>query len=102
MFKKITIHLRYPLCSCDKEDLAWAITMDAQGKAGLRLICNTCKTQVTVPPDQFKATFDFAHPYKIPKGTPEKKEPHLKGLDGGKLLKFDEKGPSKPEGDGIG
>lgn len=64
MFKRITIELAGPICTCDEQDLAWQPAgTDKNGKPVLELTCNTCGTKLVVSNKKFVASFKFDKPY---------------------------------------
>lgn len=79
MFKKLTIHLRGPLCNC-----ATSATLIWNVDGGLMLSCKECNVRLIVPRDRLVAVFDFDVHY--PGKQVEKEGPNLKALDGGKVL----------------
>lgn len=72
MFKNISINLKNPICQCKKQDLYWNVFMDKGNRPYLLLGCNTCKTQLQINPNEFKAHFNFETEY--PDGIKEKDE----------------------------
>lgn len=72
MFKYIDINLRGPICNCEEEHLAWALSMDMSGRFGLEVSCRECGVKLQVPHSQFKARMNLDRKY--PKGRSEPKE----------------------------
>jgi len=63
MFKKITINLAGPICSCEEMDISWGIWNDVKGNPGLSLTCKKCETQLKIPNNKFVANFNVDVPY---------------------------------------
>lgn len=83
MFKRIDILLSGPICSCDEQNLSWAI---GEGPS-LFLNCKTCDTKLNVPNSKFVARFvlDKKYPGKTKELT--KKKPKSKSEN--KIIKVD-------------
>lgn len=75
MFKRLTIELAGPVCSCKVEDLGWGIGHDMKGRANLLIVCNRCDTKLTVGHEAFIARFtlDKAYPEGVTKQKPDAK-----------------------------
>lgn len=86
MFKNISINLTAPICQCELEKLSWQIFLDPEGKCGLMVQCQTCKSTLTVPNSQFRAFFVFDSKYPGKKELPKENKSEeydaefLKGL----------------------
>lgn len=93
MFKFLEIHLEGPICSCDKENLAWSLDIDEEfGEFdGVTILCQTCGEELYVYSQDFAAFFMFDKEY--PKGRivaddeeeeEEEERPKLQLIRGGK------------------
>ena len=63
MFKKITIELAGPICSCKTQDLSWGVGYDAKGKPTIYVSCNLCETKLAVGHEAFRASFTLDKAY---------------------------------------
>jgi hypothetical protein len=85
MFKRLSINLTGPICTCKKQGLTWGITINPNGGHGLEIACVECKTRLNVPNSKFVAAFNLDVPYPadvpekkvLPKKEPVKKEPEV-------------------------
>lgn len=61
MFKRISIQLTKPLCSCSKGPplLHWKIDIRNPAKPGLQIWCSKCSIELTVPFEYFVAGFTY-------------------------------------------
>lgn len=64
MFKKITIELAGPICSCKTQDLSWGVGQDRKNRSVMSVWCNRCETKINVGHTAFVASFtlDKAYP----------------------------------------
>ena len=75
MFKRITIHLSAPICTCEKRGYAWGIRV-RDGQYGMIVSCPKCHTKLVVPHEKLLARFDIEErPVIIPEIEPPKTEP---------------------------
>ncbi len=63
MFKRIVIKLSGPICTCEVQDLSWALSGGFGVKHSLVIQCNTCQTSLHVGPSKFVAAFDLEVDY---------------------------------------
>jgi hypothetical protein len=75
MFKKITIELAGPICSCKTQDLSWGVNLDAKGRSAMFIACNRCATKLSVGHEVFVASFalDKAYPDSATNQKPDAK-----------------------------
>lgn len=66
MFKNITINLTAPICKCRVQKLSWTIYKDEKQNSCLSISCETCKTQLKIPYEQFLGHFALDNPYPGP------------------------------------
>ena len=59
MFKRISIELTEPICTCETNQLSWGITIGP----GMYVECKECGTRVEVPNKKFMAAFDLDKKY---------------------------------------
>jgi hypothetical protein len=94
MFDLAILHLSGPICKCLEQNLSWAITFTTGEvkKAGLKIICSTCKTTLEIPNSEFKARIVLKEPYpgkQVPEPEVLKNPPpKLEVLEGGKVIEF--------------
>lgn len=76
MFKRVTIEMSGPICSCEDDGthpgnciLTWTPTPTA----GLTLRCSVCGATLHVPHEKFRAAFKFDTPYPKKAKAPEPK-----------------------------
>lgn len=77
MFKKITIELAGPICSCKTQDLSWGVSLGASAQPTMYIQCRLCETKLTVGWKAFVASFTLDNAY--PEG-PMSKKPDAKVL----------------------
>jgi hypothetical protein len=58
VFRRIVIELTGPLCGCLEDSLCWWLTAET-----VRLHCETCKTELTVPRRNLIVTFQVEEAY---------------------------------------
>ena len=66
MFKGGTFTLSEPICRCEYMNITWTVFTDTNGVINLKIGCNECNSQLTVPAPQFTMSFIFTKQY--PKG----------------------------------
>lgn len=100
MFKRITIQMTEPICSCEEQKINWTPKLVQVVKGGktfnsytLDLWCETCETRLSVSNEKFRASFEFDKPYPGKKVVEEKDKPKPKAkfevLEGGaKVIPF--------------
>ncbi len=85
MFKRLTIELTGPICTCAEQKLTWGIVLhkkaDGASAHGLRVRCGTCLTVLEVPPAKFLACFSLDQKYP---GTAAPKPAPLIEIPGGR------------------
>jgi len=86
VFKNIFINLEHHFCPCpsDKVNLSWSLPVDARGRTCLKLTCETCKAEILIPNDSFKASFrvENPNPPSKPKEAPNSEEGEEKKGEG--------------------
>jgi hypothetical protein len=63
VFKKITIHLASPICTCEEQNIQWTLPIDKNKATQLALECKTCGVVLLIPNKKFVAGFQFDKPY---------------------------------------
>lgn len=105
MFKRITINLSGPICSCERQNISWGIWLDDKNQAGLTLTCKDCNTQLKIPNSKFVAgiTSDVPYPADKKKEKEEKKEKKKESSitepDGSNVIPFPKKDERKDKND---
>lgn len=99
MFKRISIELTEPICTCKQQSLGWSVDSQPEG-SGLCITCKECKTSLKIPYTKLLGQFAFDKPY--PEGIKPKNEEEAKKeaeLNAAKLKKQEEEAAAKKKQD---
>ncbi len=64
-FTHLAIHLKYPICKCKKQNLAWNLYVHELDKIALLIRCKTCRSELRVAYENISASFYLERGYPV-------------------------------------